>query len=323
MIHLHFNLQLVEFFVDHRTPALTHLFAFASFFGSSGFYIILTMLLYFAWDKRQAIRLSVLILLTMSFNDILKLFIKNPRPFMTQGTYRQKWAVSPANANALAAEYSTPSGHAMGSSAFYSYLFAVVRNRYVRALLVLTIVLIGASRPYLGVHYVEDVLLGWLIGLLLAIAAIRYATPLAGIWARIPYGGQIVIAVAASIALWLLALVLNGRIDDQVRELTAYSGFLTGIVIGFPLEIRTTNFDPRSGGAIARILRYTVSLGVMACVLFALKLTFRPLAAGATTLGCALEYIRYVAAEIAAIFLAPVVFCKMNLAGSQPAAAAD
>lgn len=322
MIHLHFNLQLVEFFVDHRSVFLTRLFAFASFFGSAAFYTALTSFLFVAWDKRRAIRLSVLILLTISINDVLKIFIRNPRPFVEQGTYRQKWAVSPRDASALAAEYSTPSGHAMGSSAVYSYLFALVRNRFVRVILVLAIVLIGASRPYLGVHYVEDVLLGWIIGLLLAGAAIRFTTQLAGTWAKVPYSLQIAIAVAASVALWLLALAFNGRIDDQVRELTAYFGFLTGIVIAFPLELRVTNFDPRSSGLIAKLLRFAISIAFMTSVLFALKLVFRPFAADETALGCALEYLRYVAAEIAAIFIAPVIFCKLSLADSYSNAAA-
>jgi len=89
---------------------------------------------------------------------------------------------------------------------------------------------------------------------------------------------------------------------------------LTGIVVGFPLELRITNFDPHSGGAMAKILRYAISLGVMAFVLFALKLAWRPFAASETAFGCALEYVRYVAAESAAIFVAPLIFCKLKLA---------
>ncbi len=141
----------------------------------------------------------MLILLTILINDVLKIFIKNPRPFIEQGTYRQKWAVSPRDATILATEYSTPSGHAMGSSAFYSYLFTLVKNRFVRVILVVAVVLIGASRPYLGVHYVEDVLLGWLVGLVLAWGAIRYIAQLAEIWEKVPYGVQIAIALAASL----------------------------------------------------------------------------------------------------------------------------
>ena len=62
MIHPHFSLSLVQFLADHRNPLLTRLFLTASFFGSANFYVFLTIFLYVAYDKRFAIRLSVLVL---------------------------------------------------------------------------------------------------------------------------------------------------------------------------------------------------------------------------------------------------------------------
>ncbi len=315
MIHPHFNLQLVQFFVDHRNPFLTLFFLIVSFFGSANFYVVLTIFIYVAWDKRFAIRLSALVLLTMCCNDILKLFIRNPRPFIAQGTWRQKWAVSPATANSLAAEYSTPSGHAMGSSAVYSYLAAFARSRVARILLVLSFVLIGISRPYLGVHYVEDILIGWLIGIPIALAAVRFSDRLAALWAKTPHSAQITIAFVASLTGFLLSMAVSGnRIDEQVRDVTAYCGFLTGLVIACPLEVRIVCFDPRSSLAPIKILRFALTILLLGIVLFGLKAAFRPLAAAESIAGCALEYLRYVVAEIATMFVAPYLFCKMNLA---------
>lgn len=315
MIHLHFNLALVQFFVDHREIWLTRFFLAASYFGSPNFYFLLAILLYVMWDKHLAVRLLAVVLLASSFNDLLKVLIANPRPFIRHGTYLEKWAVSPASAKVLAAEYSTPSGHAMGAAAFYTYLFALVRNRFVRVACVLAIILIGVSRPYLGVHYVEDVLLGWAFGLAVALVAIRYARTIARLWRKQSYGVQIAIAVTASLALWLLVVALNkGRIDSQVNEATIYCGLLTGIVIAFPLELRLVNFNPRSSGLGAKILRYALSIGLMAIFLYGFNTPFAHLAGNASAVGCALEYIRYASAMIAGLFLAPVIFCKLKLA---------
>jgi hypothetical protein len=202
----------------------------------------------------------------------------------------------------------------MGSSAFYSYLFAFSRNRFVRAAIVLVILLIGVSRPYLGVHYVEDVLLGWAFGISATIIAVRYSNQIAHVWGKFSFGWQIVLAAVASCAFWLIMVALNGgHIDSQVRATTAYYGLFTGIVIACPLERRIVNFDPRSSGAPAKILRYAISIALMVVVLFALKNAFRSVAE-TTALGCALEYLRYVAAEFAGMFLAPLLFCKMGLA---------
>lgn len=84
--------------------------------------------------------------------------------------------------------YSFPSGHATAVVAFYGFLaYLIIRNRraphayvttaFAMVVLVLLIILIDASRLYLGVHYLSDVLAGNLIGLaglLLAIGAMKW-----------------------------------------------------------------------------------------------------------------------------------------------------
>jgi membrane-associated phospholipid phosphatase len=319
MIPLHFHLAWVEFLAGHRNIALTHFLHLISVFGTAYFYFFFTMLVYVAWDKRLAVRLYVLLLLTMALNDLLKIFIKNPRPFVAGGTYEKKWAVSPAEARTLVLEYSTPSGHAMGSAAFFSYLFAFTRNRFLRVGIVLLIVLIGVSRPYLGVHYVEDVLLGWTIGLLFGLVAIRYTERLANRWCEAPYGFQIAITVAGSAAIWMLTLALNDwRIDSQMREMTMCCGWLTGIVIACPLELRIVSFDPRSGTPAAKFLRYILSIGIMIAVLRGLDAVFVPFADHLSIMGSALDYLRNAAASVAGMFLSPFIFCKLKLASARP-----
>jgi membrane-associated phospholipid phosphatase len=320
MAQLPFNLTIVQFLADHRNVFLTKLFLAASFLGSAEWYVLIAILIYVVWDKKLAIRLSLLVLLTMSLNDVLKAIIRNPRPFIREGTYLKKWAVSAAAAKTLAAEYSTPSGHAMGSSAFYAYLYACIRNRYARIAAVLAIVLIGLSRPYLGVHYAEDIVLGWAIGLPVALAAAKLTGRLASIWNKRSYMQQIGIAIAASVALCLLAMVINGwRMDGQPRALFAYAGFLTGIVIARPLEMRTVNFDPRSSSVAAKILRYVLSVGMVIFVLLIFDRMFGARADAFSALGYLLLYLRVAVAAIVAIFLAPLAFTKMKLAETQPA----
>jgi len=319
MIPLHFHLVWVEFLAGHRNIYLTHFLHVASFFGSANFYFLFTMLLYVVWEKRLAVRLTVVVLLTVAFNDLLKLFIKNPRPFVADGTYNEKWAVPPAEAKSLALEYSTPSGHAMGSSAFYSYLFAFTRNRFIRLGLVLLVIVIGVSRPYLGVHYVEDVLLGWGLGLLFGLIAIRYTERLANRWRGVPYGVQIAITVVGCAALWLLAFAFNHwQIDSQLREVTLYSGWLTGVVIACPLELRIVNFDPRSGRPAVKFIRYILSIGIMIAVSLVLNAAFAQLASYASLVGSALDYLRLAAASFAGMFFAPFIFCKLKLAAASP-----
>ena len=73
---------------------------------------------------------------------------------------------------------SFPSGHALTSAVVYltlgALLMRVVQGRaakfYLMAVAVLTTILIGLTRIYLGVHYPTDVMAGWLIGMSWALA---------------------------------------------------------------------------------------------------------------------------------------------------------
>jgi membrane-associated phospholipid phosphatase len=98
--------------------------------------------------------------LTLVLNVLLKNLIQRPRP---EG-FR------------LIAEtgYSFPSGHSMVSMAFYGLVLWMVwhyeRDKVLRsvlcALFALTILMVGVSRIYLGVHYASDVVAGFAVSLL-------------------------------------------------------------------------------------------------------------------------------------------------------------
>ncbi|MCU4751636.1 phosphatase PAP2 family protein [Halobacteria archaeon AArc-curdl1] len=76
--------------------------------------------------------------------------------------------------------YSFPSAHALGSAAFYGSL-AVVADTGTRAqryfLAGTVILLIAFSRIVIGVHYVGDVLVGVIVGLLFVAILLRDSTP--------------------------------------------------------------------------------------------------------------------------------------------------
>jgi membrane-associated phospholipid phosphatase len=315
MEELPFNIELIRVLAEGRTEFLTGLFQFFTFLGEVEGYVLLVTLIYVVYDKTLAYRLCVLTLVTMSLNHLLKTIVMNPRPFITDGTYAERWAVSPDKAAELATEYSTPSGHAMAGSAFYSYLLTSVRNTQVRVACVLLLLLTGLSRPYLGVHYLEDVLVGWVLGASIALVAMRYATTIAGPWGRLSHPQQIAVVAAASLMLWITTRVLSDPdVGDQPLAFIGYTGFLMGVVVAFPLEAKVTAFDPRSSPAWKKMLRYPVGVGLILGTLLVLDELFQRVAGDYSVLGYLLRYIRYALAGISGILVGPILFVRLGLA---------
>ena len=319
MVPLPFNLGLVQLLADHRNVFLTNLALVAAYMGAVEGYLLLIMLFYVVWNKRLAVRATVVLLAALSLNDYLKMLLQNPRPFVAQGTYLKKWAVPPSSMRGLATQYSTPSGHASGASSFYAYLYGVVRSRIAHALAVVAILLIGVSRPYLGVHYCEDVLLGWALGLAVALLSLRYTDAAAATWSRLSYGAQVALVVTACVALWLLAVLLNGNSTaGQPHVYLDYGGFLTGIALARPLELRIVNFDPRSSTVLVKILRYLLSVGLVILTMLILDNAIGLLADRSSLLWNLFEYLRYTAIGFVAFFLAPLLFTRMGWAERAP-----
>lgn len=134
--------------------------------GDSGIvWILFGLALVFSRKHRKAGILTLLsLLICFIANDlILKNLVMRPRPFDTI-----------AGLEAIVPElesYSFPSGHACSS---FAGAYALTRGCGKKAGWVYVLaVLIAISRPYVGVHYVTDILAGALIGT--ALSATIYA----------------------------------------------------------------------------------------------------------------------------------------------------
>ena len=143
-----------HFISDNLTPFVK---AFTNLGGAVVLAIFSTLILVFVNDKRIGISVFLNMTGQTIINFVLKNLVKRPRP----SGFR------------LIEEsgYSFPSGHSMGSAAFYGYLiyltFKLEKNKKVKVSLIslfsALILGIGLSRIYLGVHYTSDVLAGYLV----------------------------------------------------------------------------------------------------------------------------------------------------------------
>lgn len=138
----------------------TNYFLFCTMFGEAKFLIPIVLISFFIFkDKSHWKFLVSMMILEVLFNVVLKLFFSRPRPMEFQMIEETG--------------YSFPSGHMMASTMFYGLcIYFLWQTNCKKSLKILGTILltflilsIGMSRVYLGVHYMSDILGGFLLSL--------------------------------------------------------------------------------------------------------------------------------------------------------------
>ncbi|GAB4242553.1 MAG: hypothetical protein Kow00129_01130 [Thermoleophilia bacterium] len=166
---------------EHAVPELTRVMVFVTYLGSGWFTIGVSVLLgvFLLWRRRL---LEALLILTSApgawlLTAMIKPLVGRPRPDFIEPL--------------VSAEgYAFPSGHATVAAAFYLVLGVLVagwvrrwETRVYVLLAALALVLfVGFSRMYLGVHYLTDVLAGYVVGFFWATLAMTATTTLGRAW---------------------------------------------------------------------------------------------------------------------------------------------
>jgi len=172
-----FDPPMERFILHHRTAGLTSVMKSITWLGSTAVLIPLAVAIgaWFMWrrkDWKPSGKLALALGGAVAFYDIVKPLVGRVRPPMDDRFLH-------------VSGWSFPSGHATQAVATYGMLALILSaGRPVRARIGLwcaagaVAVLVGASRLYLGVHWLTDVLGGWALGtawLALLIAAFLLA----------------------------------------------------------------------------------------------------------------------------------------------------
>ena len=147
-----------SFVIGIRSNKLTNIMISITNLSRAYFLISISIILLFIIkNKRNAILIIINLITVFLTSQLLKFIFKRVRP---DGEH----LIS-------AFGYSYPSGHAMVSMAYFSFILYLINQKIKNKLLktILTIItsiiifLIGFSRIYLGVHYTSDVIAGFIV----------------------------------------------------------------------------------------------------------------------------------------------------------------
>lgn len=162
--------DLVLFFSQNRSALGDMGFKWITFLGDGVFFGI-TALCFLFYRYRLAISTAALGLTVMLVSFVAKSIFALDRPlpyFQKTGMADQLTFVAGVEVHTGATSF--PSGHTMTAFALYGFLaFLLVGKKWIGFLLLITAMGVGISRVYLVQHFLQDVYLGSLIGVGLAV----------------------------------------------------------------------------------------------------------------------------------------------------------
>jgi membrane-associated phospholipid phosphatase len=298
---------------------------FFSFLGTQNSYLIIMAWIYWCVDNQVGIRLGVFLVVSSGFTTALKWIFHSPRPY---------WINMDVKALSQESSFGMPSGHALMSSTFFGRVALWVKKKWVTVLLTILIFLIGLSRIYLGVHFLSDVISGWLFGISLLIILSALEKPISQYLKKQGFWFQIGTYFISSILIVLLFLTIRNFFSTwqipedwlkniqsaspgstinpfRNKDIFSISGLWFGMLSGYSWLKKEGGFQS-SGFLLKRLLRFIFGFSGVIVIFF----MFEQIQFGKYLewIKMIIAYIQYFIISIWIAAIAPIIFIKTGLA---------
>lgn len=293
--------------------------------GYEQFFILLLPTVYWCFDQMVGLRMGMALLLGNAFNTFFKFLFHNPRPY---------WISEKVQAYSHETSFGLPSGHAQISASVWGWLAVEIKKRWFSVVALVLIFLIGVSRIYLGVHFLSDVLLGWLLGGLLVWAFVAWRKPVSAWFEKRSLTAKLLWILASTAVIILLVLgahwtgrnwVMDPAWVDRAGEVAPYdlkgvftlSGTWFGMLSGYVFLTATRGHFLAGEGEWRRLARFGVGLVGVLVLYLGLGQIFP---SEANLISYVLRFVRYTLIGLWVAWLGPLVFEKLGLLGFEPSA---
>jgi membrane-associated phospholipid phosphatase len=293
--------EVIVWLQVHSAPWLDSGARFFTTLGYEEFYLLVLPLVYWCLSKQAGIGLGYVSMLSAWLNSAVKYLFAIPRP---SDPRIQMKAPRPETSPSF------PSGHAQNAVVNWGYAALWVRRWWFTLLAAIVIVCISLSRPLLGVHFPQDIIGGWIIGLVL-LAAFAWASPPVGRWAARQHAVvQVVLAVGAPLILVFLHPADTAGAYPAEGAVTPAAA-MAGLGVGVIMERAWVRF--RVEGALwRRIVRFLAGMVVVGILYAGPKLLLpEGMASG---VDAAVRFVRYALLGCAVAFVCPWLFVRLRLA---------
>src|SRR3989304_6021379 len=203
----------INLFLQGLDKGMYPVMAAITWLGTEYFYMLIMTVIYWCVDTTLGLRFGLILMLSDSFKSFFKVLFHTPRPY---------WIDTRVQALSVESSFGMPSGH--------SFTATVKRKSYWLAAAI--ILLMGISRMYLGVHFLRDVLLGWLIGALILALFIYFEKPVVDWFTPLTLG----LRLAAALASALLMIAAGMAVHAVTAEWVMPAAWAANALAGAPRE---------------------------------------------------------------------------------------
>jgi membrane-associated phospholipid phosphatase len=245
--------------------------------GSTPFLLGFAALVYLCVDSQIGARLVFLFFFNDIFNTLCKLALQSPRPY---------WLDSRVNTFSTEGDnYGLPSGHAQNALSFWFGTATMMKPPGVWTSAIIIVLLVSISRVYLGVHFISDVIAGWILGGGFLGIFLWLEPKIVKRLARLNLSAQILVALATGTISLLTGYGLRAALAEtldpaawasfslkarQLDSLAAAAGGILGGGTGLAMCLRCARFDP--GGSLNnRMLRAAIGGAGGAAIYYGLR----------------------------------------------------
>lgn len=292
--------------------------------GDEEFYLLAMPALYWCIDSRLGIRIGMMLMVSNTLGTSLKFLFHTPRPF---------WVSEAIIPVVEESSFGMPSGHALNAMALWGYAAVKIPKKWIKILFWVLVFLIGFSRIVMGVHFINDMLLGWIAGAVLLVLFVHFEKKYGTILKNWPVRKKITWIMISTLGMVLLPLLIKGlnssyqvpaayletirfhfpqfefnpfSVEGMFTVAGTWMGLLFGVLL---LDKQRIQFDAR-GSLQQKSLRYIVGvIGVLALYL-GLKMIFPD---GESFVALFFRFIRYTLIGGWVAFGAPLLFKKLKL----------
>jgi membrane-associated phospholipid phosphatase len=258
-------IDVILWLQSFANPALDAIFGLITNTASEEFFLLVVPIILWVYSLPVGVWFTMVFLLSWATNGLLKDFFHTTRPYLADSRVRGLMVDTGGG-------YAFPSGHTENATVFWFYLAVLVRRWWFWLVAMVMVALVGLSRMYLGLHWPQDVIGGFLVGAVFVLVVWGLFRLWNGRGWHLPLWAWLLISLAGPVA---ILLVTEWAATSDTVSTTAHAmGVLAGMGMGYALEERYVGFQARGAAWWKHVLKVVIGLAGVFVLQLALKPVF-------------------------------------------------